>query len=259
MRLSLKTRGALRARSWPATYQRPRRLYDAPRLQCPLRHLGAAVRPVVEGDRAAVADRLPQRSERGLLRGQPRLDAGRRGGAQVGPAGVAVGLPARRPQLQRRARGRACQLGRLPDPGRDAEHGRLVRLQVNLWQLVVLAADPVAEIVIELGGAARFQRDAQVAQLLLVALEHALEGLLLLRVTADRGADLLRGQVPARGEQENDDRQEAFGPALRQRDLHSHLPGAATPAPPGHVRWKGKSIGHASFTRVTAWRAPACR
>ncbi len=189
-------------------------VHHAPRLEGPLRHLGTAARQVGEGDRPAVADRLPQRAERGLLRGQSRLDAGRRA-----RRAVAVGLPARRAQLKRGARGRAGQLGGLPDPRRDAEDGGLVGLQVDLWQLVVLAADPVAEVVVDRVRAAGLQRNAQVAKLLLVPLEHALERLLLIRVPADRGPDLLGGQVPARGEQEDDDGQEAFGPALRQRDL----------------------------------------
>src|ERR1700761_3268300 len=96
---------------------------------------------------------------------------------------------------------------------------------MDLGQFVVLAADAVAEVVVELGGPASFQGDTQVAEFFLVPLEHPLEGFLLLRVAGDRSADLLGGQVPARGEQENDDGQEAFGTALRQRDLHGYLPG----------------------------------
>src|SRR6185312_15709133 len=98
-------------------------------------------------------------------------------------------------------------------------------------ELVVLPADPVAQVVVELAGLAGFQGDAEVTELLFIPLEHALERLLLLGVAADRGADLLRGQVPARGEQEHDDGQEAFGPTLRQRDLHWYLPGARPPNP----------------------------
>jgi hypothetical protein len=75
-------------------------------------------------------------------------------------------------------------------------------------------SDPVADLVVERAALAGLQGDAELAQLLLVALEHPLERLLGLRVAADRGADLLGRQVPARRQQEHHDGQEAFGPAL---------------------------------------------
>ena len=145
MRLSRNTRGALRVAVVAGDVPAAAPVDHAPRLEGPLGRLGAAARLVVEGDRPAVADRLPQRAERGLLRASAA--AGCRAAGWPSPSPSA--LPARRPQLERRARRGAGQLGRLPDAGRDAEHGRLVRLQVDLGQLVVLAADPVAEVVVE--------------------------------------------------------------------------------------------------------------
>jgi len=89
----------------------------------------------------------------------------------------------------------------------------------DLGQLVVLLLDAVTRFLVERVVHAGFQRDAQLPQLLLVALEHPLEGLVLVGIAAHRRADLLGGQVPAGGQQQDDDGQQAFGPALRHRIL----------------------------------------
>ena len=87
-------------------------------------------------------------------------------------------------------------------------HGRwyLVGLQGDGRQLVVAASDPVAELVlVHVRVAARLERDAEVAQLFLVTLEHPPERLFAVGAVAGHGvADLLHGQVAA-GVQQADD------------------------------------------------------
>ena len=100
-------------------------------------------------------------------------------------------------------RGRLGQAGVLPDPGGDPEYRGLVRLQVHLGQLEDVTADPVADVVgEELVDGAHLDRDAEVAQLVLVALEHLLEGVVgLPGVALDHLADPLLGHVRARDQQ----------------------------------------------------------
>jgi hypothetical protein len=91
-------------------------------------------------------------------------------------AGLGVlGVDPGRAQLQQRSGCGPGQLGPLPHPGGQAEHGRLVRLERDLRQLVGLAPDPVARLLVARGGQVGLQRDAELAQFLLVALEHPFE------------------------------------------------------------------------------------
>jgi hypothetical protein len=169
---------------------------------------------VVERHRAVVPDGLPERAERGLLGAQPGLDA------EALLVVVLVGAwRCRGLELEQGACGGARQRGALPDPGGNAEHRRLVGLEPDLGELVILLLDAVAGLLVERVVHAGLQRDAQLPELLLVALEHPLEGLVLVGVAAHRGADLLGGQVPAGGQQQDDDGQQALGPALRHRVL----------------------------------------
>ncbi len=96
------------------------------------------------------------------------------------------------PQLEQRALRRGDQFRRLPQLGGDGHRGRLVRGQLDGRQRVGVAVDPVA-----LGGVQRrhpadLQRDAEVAQLVLVALEHPGERLVAgaVRIARDAGPDL---------------------------------------------------------------------
>jgi hypothetical protein len=83
-------------------------------------------------------------------------------------------------QLQQRPGGGAGQLGPPPDPGGQAEHGGLVRFQPQFGQLVGLLPDPVAGVVVKRMVDAGLQRHAEIAEILLVPLEHPLEQFVLL-------------------------------------------------------------------------------
>ena len=96
----------------------------------------------------------------------------------------------------------AGQLRGLPQPRGERHGGRLVGLQVDLAELVVLAGDAVA-----VGGVDRvppaLQRHAELAQLVLVALEHPEERLVVrgVGVAGHDRADALGRQELARGQQ----------------------------------------------------------
>ena len=141
----------------------PRRDHP-PRLHGPLRHLaGRAAAPVREGHHLTGLHGRQQRAERGLDGPDPRLHR---------PRARLVDLHPGRAQLEHRAVRRPRQPRGLPQAGGQRDRGRLVRLEVDLAQLVVVAGDAVAVGGVEPGVAAGLQGDAQLAQLGLVALEH---------------------------------------------------------------------------------------
>ena len=101
-----------------------------------------------------------------------RAHAGGQPGGTVG-----VRLDAGRAQLRDGTDGVVRQPRLLPDRGRQREGRRLGRVELQRRQLEVGASDPVADLVgEERRVAARLDRDAEAAKLLLVALERPLEG-----------------------------------------------------------------------------------
>ena len=143
---------ASRSRSWPTTYHRPRqqttphgcsragwrgvvRRARGSRSVTARRSRAAAV----SGANAGSTVTTGSTPERGL---RVDVDAG---GAQLGQPG-------------RRGRG---QPGVLPQPGRDADRGRLVRLEGDVGQRVLAAGDPVAGLGVEDAGRAGLQRHAR--------------------------------------------------------------------------------------------------
>ena len=81
------------------------------------------------------------------------------------------------PQLEQRALGGGDELRRLPQLRGHGDGRGLVGGQLDGRQRVGLAVDAVALGRVELRHPAGFQRDAQIAQLVLVAFEHAGERL----------------------------------------------------------------------------------
>ena len=128
------------------------------------------------------------------------------------------GDPARA-QLDQRVGGLPGQSGVLPDPGGQADHGGLVGLQGDLGQLEGPAADPVAGLVVEQRlVAADLDRDADLAQLLLVPLEHLLERVRrLVAVAVDDLADAVLGDVAAGDQQADDEVHQPLGLARGHR------------------------------------------
>ena len=100
---------------------------------------------------------------------------GRRGDGDTGVGGVDVHTGG--PQLEQCALGGGDQLRRLPQLGGDGDGGGFVGGQVDGGKRVGVAVDAVALGRVELRDPAGFQRDAQVAQFVLVALEHPRERL----------------------------------------------------------------------------------
>jgi hypothetical protein len=98
-------------------------------------------------------------------------------------------------------------------PACKAEYGDLVRLQVQVGELEGVPGDPVALLVVEvLVDAAELERDAQVAQLGLVPLEHLLEGLVLGALVAlDDVADAFLGDVVPGDEQHDHEVHQPLG------------------------------------------------
>ena len=177
--------------------------HDAPRLDGALLGVRAPAGAVGEGHDPAVADGLERGAEGGLARGDPRLER----------SGDRRDVDARGLQLEQRAAGGAGERRRLPQPRREAERGGLVGLEHDLGQLVVAPGDAVARLVVVRGAVgARLERDAELAQLLLVALEHPAERLLVVGGVAGHGlADLLHRQVPPGGQQADDQVQQPLG------------------------------------------------
>ena len=111
------------------------------------------------------------------------------------------------PQLEQRALGRGDQLRRLPQLCRHRHGGGFVGGQVDGRQRVGVAVDAVALGRVELRYPAGFQRDAEVAQFVLVALEHPRERLVAgaVRVAVHGLPDPLGADVGAGGQQRDDE------------------------------------------------------
>ena len=146
--------------------------HDAPRLQPPGGRGVVLGHAVVERDRLRGPGPRSERPER-RVDGHHRLDA---------EGGVRVDVDPGGAQFRRPDDGGRGQPGVLPQPGRDADRRRLVRLEVHVGQRVVAAGDPVARLGVEDAGGAGLQRHAELAQFGLVPLELALERLVLPRV-----------------------------------------------------------------------------
>ena len=124
---------------------------------------------VVELDRAALLGGLPEHVERRLVGAQPRL-GDVEGGRRRGRRRRAVSL---RTASVVASASRACSQTRVARPITAASSAS--RLDVGQRELV--GPDPVARLVVEERvHAAHLDRHAEAAQLLLVALEHLLEG-----------------------------------------------------------------------------------
>jgi hypothetical protein len=190
-------------------------VHHAPGLELAPLRIAPARRPIAERHRPAIPDRFPQRHEGRLRRAEPRLDAVP--GQPLVRLVRAGRVDAGRPEFQQRTRCGAGQLGSPPDPGGQAEHGGLVRLEPELGQLVGLLPDPVAEILVERMVDACLQRDAEIAEIFLIPLEHPLEQVIGLRITRNRLPDLLRGEVAPGGEQAHDKTEQPLGLAFRHR------------------------------------------
>ena len=138
------------------------------------------------------------------------------------------------PQLAQRLGGRAGQAGLRPGAAGQAEHGQLVGLEGDVGQGVLALVDAVARLVlVQRVDVLGDQRDAELAQLVLVALEHPLEGLGRRRLAVLRHelADLRLGQRPARVEEHEHEVEQSLGLDLRRRrggraGLAAHPPNA---------------------------------
>src|SRR6266568_3854134 len=192
-------------------------------------------RAVTERHRPAVPDRLPQRPEGRLGRAQPGLYALRH--RRVAVTAVQVRVDAGGPQLQQRPGRGAGQLGPPPYPRGQAEHGRLVRLQPQLGKLVRLLPDAVAGVVVEGVIDPGFQRHAELAEILLVPLEHPLEQVALVGVAGHGRADLLGGEVARGGEQADHKAEQTLSLAL------GHDPSVALLVAPDYCLANGASPG----------------
>ncbi len=177
-----------------------------PRLQVPGPALGLPRAGVLELDRVTLLGRLPEHLEGGLLRAQARL-----GDLQRGRVDVDAG----RSQLAHGLGGRLGQRRVLPHPGGEPDDRRLVGLERDVGQGELVGADPVAGFVVEVRiDLADLDRHTQAAELLLVALEHLLEGV---RggVGVDDGADAVLGDVVPLDQQHDQQVQQPL--ALRHR------------------------------------------
>jgi hypothetical protein len=109
----------------------------------------------------------------------------------------------------------------LPEPGGDADGGRLVRLQQDVGQGVLAVGDPVAGLVVEDAGRADFQGYAQFAQFGLVPFELPLKRFVVARilwvmlVPRHGGSDLRGGQEPSGGQQADHQIHQALGAGPR--------------------------------------------
>ena len=195
-------------------------VHHAPGLKLAPLRITPPSRTVAERNRPAVPDRLPQRPEGRFGRAQPGLYSLWHRRVLV----VWVRVDASRPQFQQRPGGGAGQLSSPPDPRGQAEHGRLVRLQPQLGQLVGLLPDPVTGIFVERVVDTGLQRHAELAEILLVPLEHPLEQVILLRVAGHGVADLFGREVTPGGEQADNKAEQSLSLALRHRSALHWLP-----------------------------------
>lgn len=118
-------------------------------------------------------------------------------------------------ELDQTARGRAGEVRLLPDIGGQCQHGEFGGGEGDGWQRVGVGIDPVAGLVLkERIVAAGLQRHPEFAQIVLVPLEHPVEGLFAgaARVLRHSDADLLLGEPPARRQQGDDEVEQPFGP-----------------------------------------------
>ncbi len=180
---------------------------DAPRLEVPGRRRIAGP-GVLEAHRHPVADRVEEDLEGRLVGAQPGLDdveaadvdldAG--GGELADRVGRGVGEP-----------------GVVPHLRRQPDDSGLLGVEVDRRQRQLVAAHPVARLVVEVGvHGAHLDRHAEAAQLLLVAVELALEGVVGV-VGVEDLADPLLGHEVALDEQHDQQVEQPLG--LRGRLL----------------------------------------
>ncbi len=187
-----------------------------PGLQVPGRDPLTTGGAVVEPDGGAGAGGVPERLERRLLRRQLRLHHVER---------VPVDGHAGRLQLDQGVGGGGGEAGVLPDPRGQPDDGGLLGLEVDVGQLEGRAVDPVARLVLERAvDVPDLDRDAEGAQLLLVALEHLLERVVAgLAVGLDDRAQPVLGDVGAGHEQSDEQVEQALtlaGSHLVSRQVH---------------------------------------
>jgi hypothetical protein len=187
----------------------------------PRRGRGLTGAPIAELDRAPLLGRLPEHVERRLVGREPRLGDVERRDVERDPE---------RGQLAHRLGGRLGQPGVLPDAGGQPDDGGLVGLQGDVRQREAVRADPVAGLVVEERvHVAHLDRDAQAAQLLLVALEHLLEPLARGVRVEDRADPVLADVVPL--DEEHDEQVEQALALARGRPVHLLL------LPPRSATW----------------------
>ena len=174
--------------------------HHAPRLQVPGRGRAGPRGAVAERHRRAGAGGVPERLERRLLRVERGLHDVEGGPVDADPGGL---------ELDQRVGGRGREAGVLPDPGGQADDGGLLGRQVDLRQLEGGPLDAVAGLVLERPvDVPDLDRDAEGPELLLVPLEHLLEGLVAcLAVGLDHLTEPVLGDVRP-GDQERDEQVE---------------------------------------------------
>src|SRR4029450_3280717 len=120
----------------------------------------------------------------------------------------------------------------LPYAGGEPEHGHLIRSEADFGQRVAVPVDPIAELVVrprlQVPG---LQRYAHFAELILVALEHALEGVVAfaVRILRHRASDLRLCQGTAGRQQADDEVEEPLCFAHRHATVTT-FPAVSTPA-----------------------------
>ena len=199
--------------------------HERPRLDAALGRLRFLRAPVREAERHAAQHAVLDGVERRLGRAQPRLDA---------DEGVDVALDPGRAQLAQGLGRRAGEARLGPGAAGEAEHGQLVGLEGDVGQRVLALVDAVPRLVlVERVDVLGDERDAELAQLVLVALEHPLEGLGRGRLAVLRHelADLGLGQGSSRVQQDEHEVEESLGLHLRRRrgardGLAAHRPDA---------------------------------
>ena len=124
-------------------------------------------------------------------------------------------------QLLQRAAGGAGEPGLLPDLGGEAQGGGLLGVQGDRRQPVAVAAGEVADVAVE--ALHRLDDQAELAQIVLVPLEHPVEGV----VTGGRGeaAGRARVRIPVGldGSPQLTLAERAPGPQQAQRQIHQPL------------------------------------